>query len=172
MVGRLDDGKNQKMAIECFSKIANKYKDWTLEFYGDGIAYLELKKIIQNYNLDKQVFLKGNTKEVFKELLNSDIFIFPSKFEGWGMALTEAMSMGLPCIGLKSCSGVNQLIKDSINGYLVSDISEMKERLEQLMLDEDLRKKLGKSGHKSMKQYSVELMLSRWTNFIESFDEN
>ena len=52
---------------------------------------------------------------------NASVCAFPSKYEGFPLALTEAMSAGLPCVGFKSCTGVNGLIVDGENGFLVED---------------------------------------------------
>lgn len=45
-------------------------------------------------------------------------FAFPSAYEGFGLSLAEAMSMGLPAVGYKSCSAVNELIVDGKNGFV------------------------------------------------------
>lgn len=65
--------------------------------------------ILEKINLEEKVFLMGETKDIINKLMDGDIFAFPSKFEGMPLALMDAMSVGLPAIGYKSCASVNEL---------------------------------------------------------------
>ncbi len=99
-VGRLSKNhKRPHLLIEAFAELADKFPDWDVELWGeeDGKLYLkELHMLIHKYNLDNRVFIKGSTKDVPSVLVHGDIFAFPSAYEGFGMALGEAMSMGIP----------------------------------------------------------------------------
>ena len=66
--------------------------------------------------------MKGSTNDVPDVLRQGDIFAFPSAYEGFGLSLAEAMSMGLPAVGYKSCSAVNELIVDGKNGFCVKKV--------------------------------------------------
>ena len=86
------------------------------------------------------------------------------------MALTEAMSAGLPCVGYVSCSGVNQLIIDGENGFLAEDsISDFSSKLNLLMQDDVLCKIMGANARFSMEKYSEDIVLDCWVSLIESF---
>lgn len=161
--------KQQDLAILIFSRLANKYPNWDLFFWGIGNDLDLLKSQVKKLNLEGRVFFKGFTNEPIQELKKSDLFIFPSKYEGFPLALTEAMSVGLPCIGFENCSGVNELIKNNYNGFLVKDEEEMKIYLEKLIINKELRAKIGQSGHESVKQYSETHVVEKWIDFIKSF---
>jgi glycosyltransferase involved in cell wall biosynthesis len=125
--------------------------------------------LIEELGLQKSVFLKGVTSEPIEELAKSDICAFPSSFEGFGLSLAEAMSVGLPCVGLKSARGVNELIKDGENGLLVGDgAEEFAKGLEKLMNDVDLRKNLGEKAVDSLAQYEPEVIWNKWESFLRS----
>ena len=107
--------------------------------------YKELELLIKREGLTKQCFLKGITNNVQGVLEEGDIFAFPSAYEGFGMALAEGMSMGLPSVGFKNCPGVNELIADKQNGLLCDDgVDSFAGALETLMCDRSLRIKMGK----------------------------
>lgn len=166
-VGRLDTAcKQQHVAIEIFAKLATKYPTWDLEFWGVGADFERLNLQINDLGLSERIFLRGFTDDPIEKIRNADIFIFPSKYEGFGLALAEAMSVGLPSIGFTTCSGVNELIKQGENGFLAIDKEEMEHYLEQLMDDHALRQDMGIAGNIMIKDYSLENMQEGWLGLI------
>ncbi len=166
MVARLDGGKSQNIAIDIFASLAKKYPNWTLHFWGDGEVEPMLRKQITEYGLSARIFLHGRTSEPLTKMKEGDIFIFPSQYEGFPLALTEAMSIGLPCLGFAYCSGVNELIKNGVNGFLAENKDEMAFQLEQLMQSFELRYKFGWQAHNDMKRYNKEIILEKWDKMI------
>lgn len=158
--------KQQHIAIEVFSKIANKYPIWDLHFWGTGDDLEALESQVKRLQLENRVFFNGFTKNPMDEMKASDIFIFPSKYEGFGLALAEAMSVGLPSIGFESCSGVNELIENNVNGFLVNNEIELQESLEKLMLSKDLRQQTGSAAHQMVKKYCEKNVADQWMHLI------
>lgn len=154
--------KQQDFAIKVFSLLTAKHPDWDMLLWGDGPDKGQLEALIKKLKLEDRVFLKGQTENPREELKKADIFVFPSKYEGFGLALAEAMSVGLPVVGLTTCSGVNELIKDEENGFLVNNAEEFVNRLDELMGDADLRNRLGQKAHEDMKRFSPENVFKQW----------
>ena len=167
-VARLSkEQKRQHLLIEAFAKIAHKYPKWKVELWGEeqgGVNYSKyLHSLIQKYHLENQVFLKGNTKKVIDVYKNADIFAFPSAFEGFCLAMTEAMSAGLPVIAYQSCPSVNELIRNKKNGILVKDgIDAFALGLEWVITHKTERLAMGKQAQQDMKQYSAEKIWNQW----------
>ena len=171
-VGRLTKNhKRPHLLIEAFAGLADKYPDWQVELWGDvdqRAFYEELKFMIKSKKLQDRVFLKGTSNEIPKILQRSDIFAFPSAYEGFGLALGEAMSMGLPAVGYKSCSAVNELIQDGLNGFLCEEGPEdLAAKLDRLMGDRALRVRMGQAARESMKQYAPEAIWDAWEKLLE-----
>ena len=171
-VGRLTKNhKRPHLLIEAFAGLADKYPDWQVELWGDmdqRAFYEELKFMIKSKKLQDRVFLKGTSNEIPKILQRSDIFAFPSAYEGFGLALGEAMSMGLPAVGYKSCSAVNELIQDGLNGFLCEEGPEdLAAKLDLLMGDRALRVRMGQAARESMKQYAPEAIWDAWEKLLE-----
>lgn len=158
--------KQQDIAIEIFSKINKKFPKWELHFWGTGFDFNYLKTIISKYNLEKKVFLNGFTNAPIEKFKDADICIFPSKYEGFPLSLTEAMSVGLPCLGFLSCSGVNQLIEQDKSGFLSNNENEMENDLIKLMENSTLRQNLGDYSHQSMKKYEPKNIIEIWNNSL------
>lgn len=166
-VGRLSrNHKRPHLLIEAFSSIAKDFPNWIVELWGaeNGKGYYkELQLLIRKKHLENQVFLKGSTNNVAEILQGGDIFVFPSAYEGFGMALGEAMSMGLPAIGYKSCSAVNELIQDGLNGFLCDDgVTSLAIVLRRLMEDRDKRIVMGNQARIAMRKFKPQAIWDTW----------
>lgn len=123
--------------------------------------------MIKKYGLENRVFLKGATKNVAAVLKEGDIFAFPSAYEGFGLSLGEAMSMGLPAVGYRNCSAVNELIQDGRTGFLYTDNSiDFSQKLCILMEDRLLRAKMGSAARLSMKIYAPNIVWDSWNSLL------
>ena len=170
-VARVMSIKRQHLLIEAFALISDKHPDWFVEIWGSANKKYEvkLKELIAKYNLQKRVYLKGVSNQIKEKLYRSSIFILPSLREGFPLALCEAMSMGVPVVGCKSCSSVNSLIKDGENGFLCDDSAvSIAEALDKLISDYSLRKKLGQEAKSDMRQFSSESVLDKWEELLNS----
>ncbi len=172
-VGRIDFQKHQELLVEAFSLIANRYRNWVVKIWGDnGIEPERIKamqELINSRGMQKRIFLCGVTREIFSELKKASIFAFPSRHEGFSMALTEAMSVGLPSVGCKNCPSVNELIRDGINGFLCEENPEDFARgLSQLMDSEELRIRLGDTAKEDMRAYAPEVVWDQWERLLNS----
>ena len=170
-VGRLSKNhKRPHLLMEAFAGLADEFPNWNVELWGaeDGKAYYkELQLLIKKHHLENRVFLKGPTNDVPSVLQQGDIFAFPSAYEGFGLALGEAMSMGLPAVGYKSCSAVNELIKDGENGYLCDNgVEPLRIFMKRLMSNLSIRVSLGERARADMKQYSSEVIWDTWENLL------
>ncbi|MFA6988611.1 MAG: glycosyltransferase [Candidatus Gastranaerophilaceae bacterium] len=171
-LSRIDKFKGADFLIKSFSKIATKYPDWEVHIYGEiqPLSFEDdLNNLIKMHNLQNQVKLNGVTNNPVEKFLQSDICVFPSYLEGFPMGLIEAMATGLPCIGLKSCSGVNELIKNNENGFLCKkNENDFAAKMALLIENKDLRIEFGKNARKSMEKYSyLDNYANLWDNFIK-----
>ena len=161
--------------INAFNKIKEYFPQWQLEIWGG--TYTEKQNQYKNEiidyigenKLEEKVFLMGETKDIINKLMDGDNFCFSSKFEGMPLALMDAMSVGLPAIGYKSCASVNELIIDNFNGFLCDDgIDDFADKLKLLMSDADLRRKLGGNARESMKAFAPGKIWDEWEALINN----
>lgn len=97
-VGRLSIEKNQLFILDLFKNIKNKYNNSILFLIGEGPLKEKIYSKVKELNLDDSVFLKGNKEDVYRYMSASDIFLFPSEYEGLGLVAIESQTNGLPII--------------------------------------------------------------------------
>lgn len=170
-VGRINRiQKRQHIVVEAMHLLKNKFPDWQVEFWGetdvDKKYYAELKAFISKYS-NLSIKFCGTTDDVKNVYKNASIFACPSAYEGFPLALTEAMSLGLPAVGFKNCPAVNELIVDKKNGILCKDtVEDFARGLSELMENMDKRKQYGTQAKEDMKKYAPEIIWEQWEQLI------
>lgn len=170
-VGRLTGRtKRQHLLIEAFARLSKDHPDWQVKLWGDTYdkPYVaSLKSKIKKYGLEKQVFLCGTTKDMDAVWKETDIFAFPSHHEGFPLALSEALSCGIPAVGYRSCPAVNELIQSGKTGLLVEEgASALAEGLKKLMESPVLRERFGKNAQMAAEMYRPEIVWGKWEEKI------
>ena len=171
-LGRMVRGqKRPHLLVEAFCRIAQDFPDWELELWGgtDRRSYdRELDAIAGKAGISNRVHRMGVTQDVPKVLATGDIFVFPSASEGFGIAVAEAMRVGLPVIAYRSCPALNELIEDGVTGLLSEDgVEALAKTMARLMGDMDLRARLGAAAREAMRAYAPETIWNAWEHVLE-----
>ena len=124
-VGQLVSCKNVVMLAKSFCEIAKNYDNVSLTIVGDGELKSFLHKYVENEGVKNKVkFLMFSSNESLKDIYSEhDVFILPSKFDGWGVVAVEAMARGLPVIVSDHC-GSASIIKKAEHGIVFDSTSE------------------------------------------------
>lgn len=168
-MGRLANGKNQKLLISAFGKIADKYPDYKVEIYGDGPLRKELEAYISELGLEKQVFLMGRKNNVQEYIADGEIFVLPSNSEGMPNALLEAMALGLACIATDCpIGGPAMIIKNNENGILLpmNDADKMAEAMEKLIENKTLALSMGEKAKNIVNEYNATTVCKQWEEYL------
>lgn len=97
-VGRLEKQKNHIFILKVFAEIKKLKENAVLVLVGDGELRPELEKKAAELKIERHVLFLGTRKDVAAILQGMDVFLFPSLFEGLGIAVVEAQISGLPCV--------------------------------------------------------------------------
>lgn len=97
-VGRFVTTKNQTFVIDIFFEIKKKNSKAILMLIGQGPLEKKLREKVETLNLNKSVIFLGVREDISDLYQAMDVFIFPSLYEGLGMALIEAQTSGVPCV--------------------------------------------------------------------------
>lgn len=97
-VGRLCYQKNQSFLLDVFARVYAQDASARLLLVGEGEAFKELREKAARLSLSDKVIFYGTTPRVERLLWAMDVFVFPSVFEGLGIAAIEAQAAGLPTI--------------------------------------------------------------------------
>ena len=171
-VGRYVYQKGFDLLLQAWSKIEKLYPDWQLVIFGDGdrTPYENQMKALGID--DNRCHLNGPTSNVQHEYINSSIFVFSSRFEGFGMVLVEAMACGLPVVSFDCPCGPKDIIKDGEDGILVENgnIELLASSLSILINDESLRKSMSKAGQKNAQRFNIVHIAEQWRDLLESLN--
>lgn len=96
-VGQYCDNKNQQFSIDVFNKLLSYYPDAELSLVGFGEYESNLRKKVVEMGIENKVFFYSGSGNIAEYLAKADIFLFPSKYEGLGIAPIEAQVMHLKC---------------------------------------------------------------------------
>ncbi|MCI6523262.1 MAG: glycosyltransferase family 4 protein [Parabacteroides sp.] len=167
-IGRLSALKNFSSLIRSYRIVAQKHPDWILEIYGDGEQKYNLLQLIEQFDLRKQVYLRGFTSEVQRELLNASCFVLSSDFEGLPLVMLEAMSCGLPVVSYACPCGPKDIISEGVDGFLVpvNDEQGLADRICRLIENEEMRKAMGKAARLKAEQYRIEKIIPMWMDLF------
>ena len=160
--------KGFDLLLKAFAPLCDKFPDWVLEIWGEGVQKEALENLRDELGLRERVRFPGLTKEPHKTMSQADIFVLSSRSEGFPNGLGEAMACGLPVVSFDCHSGPSELIQDGVNGLLVppENIQELSSSLERLLASVELRKSLGEQARKITESYSLDKIIQSWEELI------
>ncbi|MBI4040657.1 MAG: glycosyltransferase family 4 protein [Deltaproteobacteria bacterium] len=149
-VGRLCFQKGQEDLIMAFKNFCHRYPDAKLLIAGQGALLAKLKQL-SFPDLNRRIFFLGKIYNVPELLHISDLFILPSRYEGFGIAAIEAMYAKAAVIATQT-GGLEEIIEDRNNGLLVpvSHVPRLTDAMILLRNDVALRKRISEAGHKTV----------------------
>ncbi|MCI6253614.1 glycosyltransferase [Eubacterium coprostanoligenes] len=147
---RLTADKGINELLEAFTNLVEKYDNIKLLVMGgmddSGSINNELVKIAKNSG--KAIFT-GSVPDVERYYAASDVFVAPSYREGFGLVVIEAESMALPAIVSNVPGQIDAIVPNETGlDCVVKSASSLQEKMEKLILDTELRKRLGANAQK------------------------
>jgi 1,2-diacylglycerol 3-alpha-glucosyltransferase len=169
-VGRLAQEKNLGYLAEAVALYLSQNTEARFLVVGDGPARDEFKEVFEKHGVADRLLLAGKrTGKVLREAYRAmDVFAFASKSETQGMVVAEAMAGGAPVVALNA-SGVREVVRDDVNGFLLSAGASPQDFAKALArcADASLRETLSKGAHETASQFSREQSARRALEFYE-----
>jgi len=168
-VGTLQYQKGYIIMLKAMKEIIKRFPFVNLSIMGDGPDRSILESYIEQNNLKNNIYLKGIQKDIPLLLVKSDLFLMTSLWEGFSIALLEAMATGLPIIATE-VGGNSEAIKHNKTGLLIpkNNIGETINAISQLIENSEKRIMLGIQARiKFYKQHTIEIMMKK-LDFIYS----
>ena len=97
-VGHFNPAKNHEKILSAFAEVAKRREDAALLLVGDGELESDVRAKVEELGLSERVVFAGAHKDVENMYQAMDVFLFPSRYEGFGMAMIEAQAGGLACV--------------------------------------------------------------------------
>ena len=159
-VGRYVYQKGFDLLLHAWKKIEQQHPDWELAIYGMGDR-TPYEQLIDELQIERnRCHLNGSTSDIKTEYLNSSLFVFSSRFEGFGMVLIEAMACGLPVVSFDCPCGPKDIVRHNEDGLLVpsGNIDSLANALRQM----------GKTAVKNVQRYQLNMVCQHWQRLFES----
>jgi len=139
--GRFAPEKNLSLLLDAFRILVRKRPHATLCLLGYGECEKEIRKKMENLRLEHNVKMPGFTHNVRRYLRRAKMLTLSSSNEGTPMVMLEAMATGVPVIST-GFPGVHEVITHKKSGIIVKSAKDMAQWMDQLLWDDQLRKKI------------------------------
>ena len=153
-VGELNENKNHQVVIRALAELDNPKIHYAIAGVGDKKDYL--LSLANELGVSDRVHLLGYRKDIPELNCSADVFCFPSKREGLGLAAIEAMACGLPIV-TSNIRGINDYSVDGITGYKCApmDITGFASAIQKFLKDSSSRIEMGQKNVGSVRKYST-----------------
>jgi len=167
--GRLNEQKGFDMMIDAWNIVNKNHPNWHLYIYGEGEEENKLHAQIMKLGLENTINIMPFSHNIYEEYLKSSIFVLPSRYEGFGLVLIEAMSCGLPCVAFDCPHGPSDIIRDKEDGLIVENgnVEALANAICWMIEHNDERKTMGRKAKENVKRYSLDVIMSQWDEFLQ-----
>jgi len=153
--------------LNCASQVIDQINDVEFLLLGDGPEMSRLREFVNKNNLSKNIIFKGWVKreKIPEFLATSSIGIGPLRTTdvtkgALPIKVLEYMASSLPILAMKETLPEN-ILKDEINGYTITDSNELAEKIIHILKNDDLREQMGKNSNEMVQKFD-------WKNVTES----
>lgn len=166
-IGRFSEQKNHKGLIDAFKIFHTTKSNSVLELIGEGHLMDEIRKYVYANHLDDAVIFLGAKSNVFQDINEADIFVYPSLYEGIPVTLIEAMGTGIPIIAT-NVGGISDILINDENA-LLTDVDSQEIAMKMIMLAEciQLRERLGQNAYNCSRKFSSEEMTKQYIKIYQ-----
>jgi glycosyltransferase involved in cell wall biosynthesis len=165
-IGRLEAKKNISNLIKAYQKTN---REWPLVLAGrpGNYGYQEIEKLATSEDLKNDVIILGyvSQKNYIRLLGSASLFMFPSKFEGFGIPILEAMGAGLPVL----CSDLpvlREIAGEAALFFNPDDVEDIQNKMERVIKDVNLQKELIAKGQERCQRFSWETTARQTLDYI------
>lgn len=151
-VGRLVDQKGQDYLVEIAVLLKQKGINFKIVIVGEGKKETELRYLVRKANVTSNFMFVGFANNVINIVNQFDIFVLPSRYEGFGFAIVEAMVCKKPVVAFNISSNP-EIIDDNKTGFLVNafNVHHFANKIELLINNAQLRTTMGQAGFERVK---------------------
>jgi glycosyltransferase involved in cell wall biosynthesis len=167
-VGRLAEQKQYIPLIQSFALLTRDFPQWRLKIWGEGEERVRLQRRIASLGLQGRASLCGLTSEPERQYAAADLFCIPSRYEGFGIVVIEAMAHALPVVGFAGCAALNSLIRHGETGLLAPEMTarSLAAALRSLMENTNLRRRMGGNARTAAMEYAPERIFDAWETLL------
>lgn len=166
-VGSHSYNKGYDRLLEIWKKVEAQCPGWSLEIYGKSGGHYE--KMAHDLQLQRVNFHPPYL-QIQEKYLDSSVFVLPSRSEGFGMVIIEAMACGVPVVSFDCPHGPADIISEGEDGFLIENgnTALFADRLLQLINDHELRVQMGAKARRNVRRYLPETVVRHWDQLFRN----
>lgn len=167
-VGQLVHRKGIDILLEALAQVKNKA--FKLHICGKGPEEEALRRLCQKLDLDERVTFAGHLDHdgLERAYREADVFVLPSRFDGWGAVLNEAAAHSLPLIASDKVRSHNQLIEEGKNGYVFENQQALTAILDRLTSNPGMLADMRKTSFDIGQQYAPKQLAARLHEYLRN----
>lgn len=167
-VGRLHPAKGMDVLLKAVAIAKQTATDLECYILGDGPERAGLMRLASKLGLNGCVCFAGYTCNPYAWLATADMFVSASWWETFGVAIAEAMALGLPVIATAT-DGAQDIISDGVDGILVpvGDAQALADSITDLVRNPSLRQRLGEKAQRKSQRFDAPLIAQSYTGLLE-----
>jgi glycosyltransferase involved in cell wall biosynthesis len=172
-VGNIRRVKGHDIFIKAASAIVQQFPRVSFSIAGDVLEsdyFAELQALVHDLNLSDHFRFIGGVTDLHQHLSGADIFVLPSRSEGFSNAIIEAMAASLPVVAT-DVGGNAEAVKDGVSGFIVpsEDPVALAAAISRLLADKNIAKAMGTAGKAlAAEQFTTQAMMNRITAVYDS----
>ena len=147
IVSRLSKEKGIIPLLNVLAEMLKEKPSFSVTIVGDGEEKSIIRQQINEWQLQDNIVLAGKSSNINEYYLKADLLINATKYEAFGLVIVEAMSAQLPVIAFNQ-GGPRDILINETTGYLIQSFEQIKEKVQILIDNPELRETMGKAGYK------------------------
>ncbi|MBL6935721.1 MAG: glycosyltransferase [Alphaproteobacteria bacterium] len=166
--GRLHRQKGFDLLIEAFADLDDART--RLVILGEGPEREALEALARSRGVADRVLMPGFESHPEKWLAQATLFVLPSRWEGFGHVLVEALAAGVPVVSAWAPHGPADILDDGETGLMVptGNAAALGAAIDRLLIDKGLRGRLAEAGRKTAERFSLPVIAGRYSDLIEN----
>jgi len=168
-VSRLSHAKGTDLLLDAARYVISQHPGWTWTIIGDGEMKEWAQASIRQQGLEKQVIIQPPVSpDLSDEYAQAAIYACTSRYESFGLAISEALSAGVPVVSFDCETGPRHIITHEKNGLLAEkeNPAALAAAVSRLITDENLRLMMGQQAWESARERPGDSMARSWDHFI------
>ncbi len=168
-VGRIVNEKGYDLLLDIAKKVNEVDQSVEFSIYGEGRERPKIEKMIAALHMGDVVKLFGRRKDISSAYQESDLFVLTSRFEGFPLAMLEAMSFGLPVVSFDCPTGPREILGGQEGTGLVpaGDTQGFADMILRILREKDLYDDLSRRNAERVQQYRLPGIARKWEAFLD-----
>lgn len=168
-VGRYTKQKGFDLLLHAWKIVYEEHPDWHLNIYGSGDRQV-YEHLAEQLGISSVVHCHPAVNNIYEKYRDSSIFALSSRYEGFGLVLAEAMSVGVPAVSFACPCGPSDIIKDGEDGILVEkgNIRKFANAICYLIEHSEIRKAYGNKSALNVQRFNQKTIMGQWITLFDS----